>query len=98
MSGESLDDVFAKVRDAAYEIKQRVGNDIMLLSFAKFLDSIGTALHDVALFLSGDIGRDDLASVEKLLPPLVEVEVIKEFLDELENEIMAIRSKIKNES
>lgn len=57
MSGGSLDYVYYKVEEAAFDLKRKA-NTPALKAFADHLLEVSKALHDVEWYLSGDTGLE----------------------------------------
>jgi len=94
MSGGSLEYVYYKVTEAADSIRDR--REPLYQAFAKHLDLVSRALHDVEWVLSGDYGAgDDVEAVRKVLAPGAElaaaIESSERTLDILKSTIKAAK-------
>jgi hypothetical protein len=69
MSGGSLNYAYEKVESAAAEIRDRSPKSVRHLAFARHLDLVAKALHDIEWVYSCDYGsEDDVSSIQACLP------------------------------
>jgi hypothetical protein len=74
MSGGSLDYAYGKVTDAANSIRLHSKNPLHL-AFAKHLDLVSTALHDLEWVLSSDCSSpSEEPAIRAVISPTAEIE------------------------
>ena len=95
MSGGSLDYVYGRVNDAAQSIKSRSKKPLHI-AFAKHLEKVASALHDLEWVFSGDYSEPaEEKAIRAVLHPTAEIESAKE---EAEIALHNLDQAIKNAS
>ena len=78
MSGGSLDYVYSRIDSTVFEIR-RLSQKPLHLAFAKHLEKVAEALHDLEWLLSGDYGDgDEEESIRQVVTKEVELEILIE--------------------
>ena len=80
MSGGALDYIQYKLDDAADTIRRSRPKDALLMAFAKHIDEIGIALHDIEWDLSGDssLSEKEREYIRSLMKRDAEIDVLVE--------------------
>lgn len=99
MSGGSLDYVYGKLEDAIPTIAS-YGRDHKLPhveAFAKHLDLVKEALHDIEWTMSGDYGQDGADdSIAKVLGPMAGTRTLEVILEDLRESAAKIEALVAN--